>query len=122
MAELEVMVTGVAIVMGVLALLWTLTALVGVFTSATSKARNAARNRRIKKAEPAEGIPPHHLVAIAAAVSGMIASPHRIVRVAAPAHRTQGWAGQTRVRQQPGTWNNFRAAGRGGTIDRMGEP
>jgi glutaconyl-CoA/methylmalonyl-CoA decarboxylase subunit delta len=122
MAQLEVMVTGVTIVMGVLTLLWALTALVGAATSGASKAGNLARNRRSRSKQPDGAIPPHHLVAIAAAVSEVIGAPHRIVRVTAPAHRTLDWSGQTRMRQQPGTWIGFRAAGRGKAFNRMGEP
>ncbi|MCG8510274.1 MAG: OadG family protein [Rhodospirillales bacterium] len=122
MAELEIMITGVAIVMGVLALLWALTALVGAFAAGAARARNAARNRKARKQPAQDGIPAHHLVAIAAAVSEVIAAPHRIVRVAAPAHRSHGWTGQARVRQQPGVWTGLRIQGRGKTTNPVGEP
>lgn len=111
MAELEIMATGVGIVMGVLALLWGMTALIGAVVKGAGRVANRARRR------PAagSGIPPHHLAVIAAAAAEMIQAPHRIVRVSAPAHRTAGWIGQGRVRHLPGGWPVYQAADRGRT-------
>ena len=114
MSELEVMATGVAIVMGVLALLWGLTAAIGAVAVGAGKV--ARRPRRAasggKTGTGADGIPPHHLVAIAAAVAEVIGAPHRIVRVTAPAHRQTDWTARSRGGHRSPGWPGHRGAGR----------
>lgn len=94
LADLDIVVTGCIIVLAVLALLWGLTAGVGAIVAIGHR----VNDRRRRALEPA-GIPPHHLVAIAAAVEAVIGQPHRIVGISAPAHRVPAWAGAGRHRR-----------------------
>ena len=115
MSELEIMVTGVAIVMGVLALLWGLTSVVGAIVVGAGKVANRpGRDPATGKRGEAEagGIPPHHLVAIAAAVAEVVGAPHRIVRVSAPAHRQTDWTARSRGGHRLPGWPRQRVAGR----------
>jgi len=92
--DLEIVATGCAVVLGALALLWGLTALVG---------RVAAFASRLGHSNPVAaveaGVPAHHVVAIAAAVAAVLGEGHRIVGIAAPAHRVAAWASSARYPQ-----------------------
>lgn len=92
--DLEIVATGCAIVLGALALLWGLTALVGHVVALGS---GLGRPRPV--AAVAEDVPAHHLVAIAAAVAAVLGEGHRIVAIAAPAHRVPAWASSARYPQ-----------------------
>ncbi|MBE0532830.1 MAG: hypothetical protein IH626_18550 [Rhodospirillales bacterium] len=92
LADLEIVATGCAIVVGALALLWGLTALVGHLVALGSP-------RPVVAAAAADGVPAHHLVAIAAAVEATLGEGHRIVGIAAPAHRVPVWASSARYPQ-----------------------
>ena len=111
MAEIEIMATGVAIVMGVLALLWALTAFIGGIVKLGERANNQPRQQVAAQGQAADGgVPVHHLVAISAAVAEMIDAPHRIVTVSAPAHTAPSWAGHGRTRRHPADWRGLRAS------------
>ena len=114
MADLEIMVSGVAIVLGVLVMLWGLTALVGVLFRLATKGRGRAKggdggaeagggeaSGAAVEAVAEDGAPPHHLVAIAAAVEAVLGQPHRILRVSAPPHRAPAWVREGRVEHNP---------------------
>lgn len=96
LADLEVVATGCAIVLAALALLWGLTALVGRLVVALGG--GLSRSQAIA-APVGHGVPPHHLVAIAAAVEATLGEGHRIVGIAAPAHRVPAWASSARYPQ-----------------------
>ncbi|WP_316977213.1 hypothetical protein [Shumkonia mesophila] len=94
LADLKIVATGCTIVLGALVLLWALTAALGrlvAFGHGLGRSRPAA--------VAAEGIPAHHLVAIAAAVEATLGEGHRIAGIAAPAHRVPGWASSARYPQ-----------------------
>ena len=95
LADLDIVVTGCIIVMAVLALLWGLTAGVGRLVALG----NGVHDRRRRAPGAVAEIPPHHLVAIAAAVEAVIGEPHRIAGISAPAHRVPAWAGAGRHRR-----------------------
>lgn len=86
-ANVEIILTGFGVVMGVLTLLWAITVVVGqVVSRAGRKPLDPAPT------SPASDIPTHHLVAIAAAVFAVLDRPHRVVAIEAPPHRVAGWA------------------------------
>jgi Na+-transporting methylmalonyl-CoA/oxaloacetate decarboxylase gamma subunit len=124
--DVEIMVTGAAIVVAVLALLWGLTALIGVGVRCAGRIANGSKTRP-EANTPESGIPPHHLVVIAAVAAETIQAPHRIVRISAPAHRAPGWTGQGRLRPAAGGWASggwpgYRRADRGPLSNRVDEP
>lgn len=99
--HLELILTGFGIVLGVLAMLWGVTSLIGFIFKATAKSdvksdvepdAKPAGAKVVPQAAPkaapsgssvAAGIPAHHLALIAAAVSALIEGPHRLVNVSA---------------------------------------
>ena len=100
MAEsISLILTGFGVVMLVLASLWAICATVGfVFVSQEKRKQAAANNTPPAAAAGAApsptkstGIPPHHMVAIAAAVAQTLGSGYAITRVAAPAHKVMQW-------------------------------
>ena len=95
MANVEIILTGFAVVMGALSVLGAMTWLVGQYFIQTGR---VPREPMAATAPPPahEGIPAHHLVAIAAAVHSIVEGPHQIVAIAAPPHRTAGWAREGR--------------------------
>lgn len=98
--NLELIGTGFAVVMAVLAALWGACALVALgFRAATRPAPAAAAPAPAKAVAPAvpAGVPPHHLAAIAAAVSAVLGAGYRVTRVAAPAHKVEGWPMEGRI-------------------------
>ncbi|TDX32567.1 OadG family transporter subunit [Rhodovulum visakhapatnamense] len=93
--NLSLIGTGFAVVLLVLASLWGACALIGrAFIRA---ARKAERPVVAPRPPVAPGVPPHHLAAIAAAVAETLGPGHRITRVAAPAHRVDGWPLEGRI-------------------------
>ena len=111
-AELEIMVTGVAIVMGVLSLLWAMTAMIGGVVKLSARAKNRPGKKVEVKADEG-GVPARYLVAIVAAVAEVIDEPHRIVKVSAPAHTAATWAGHGRTSRHPADWRGLRASNGG---------
>jgi len=112
--QLVFIVQGFGLVVGVLALLWLISAVLGrVFT--------AAERRRAAEPTPASssavgaapgpavsaGVPPAHVAAIAAAVAVATSGRGRVVRVVAPAHGASGWVGSGR--SQHGHGHRIRA-------------
>lgn len=98
--NIELIGTGFAVVMTVLAALWAACALVGSFFIRADKAAAAAKAAAVPAAAPApalasgavtSGVPPHHLAAIAAAVAHTLGTGYRVTRVAAPAHAIREW-------------------------------
>jgi hypothetical protein len=89
--NIEVMATGFATVLVVLALLWATCAMIGL-----SFAEHTRRGLPVPASPGAAGIPAHHLAVISAAVSAVLEAPHRIVNVAAPAHIIMAWAQEGR--------------------------
>lgn len=92
MNALTVLVVGVVVVLGVLAMLWAAMSAVG----AGFRAAEAVCARRAPPPSPAvepdlSGVPPEHLAAIAAAVATIIEAPHRIVRIMAPTNTKPSW-------------------------------
>lgn len=94
--NLELIGTGFTVVILVLAALWGMSALVG---RAFIRAGAAAKPAAVATPAPvvAPGVPPHHLVAIAAAVAETLGAGVRITRVAAPAHKVEGWPIEGRI-------------------------
>lgn len=94
--NLELIGTGFTVVILVLAALWAMSALVGrAFIRAGAAAKPAAAATPAPVVAP--GVPPHHLVAIAAAVAETLGAGVRITRVAAPAHKVEGWPIEGRI-------------------------
>ncbi|ARE39194.1 hypothetical protein RGUI_1053 [Rhodovulum sp. P5] len=96
--NLELIGTGFAIVMLVLAALWGACELIGLFFARAAKraARKTAAATQASQAAD-DGIPPHHLAAIAAAVAHELGSGYRITHVAAPPHLVDGWPMEGRI-------------------------
>jgi len=96
--NLELIGTGFTVVMMVLASLWGMSALVGrAFTRAAAPKPSAAALAPAPAPVVAPGVPPHHLVAIAAAVAETLGAGVRITRVAAPGHKVEGWPMEGRI-------------------------
>ena len=102
--NLELIGTGFAVVMTVLAMIWGACALMGsVFIRAASaKARAeaaAVASAPVPAAQPSApaGIPPQHLAAIAAAVAHTLGAGYRVTRVDAPAHKVNDWPLEGRI-------------------------
>lgn len=107
--NLELIGTGFTVVMMVLAALWGACVLVAMgFRAAARPALAAAARPALAAAAPAPvakaaapavpaGVPPHHLAAIAAAVSAVLGAGYRVTRVAAPAHKVEGWPMEGRI-------------------------
>ncbi len=92
--NLELIGTGFAVVMTVLASIWGTCALVGaIFIRATRKATEpvAELAKVPPKPQVASGVPPHHMAAIAAAVEEFLGAGYRVTRVAAPSHQVSEW-------------------------------
>lgn len=92
--NLEIIGTGFAVVMLVLALLWGACAIVAAFFTRAPKPEKPAET----KAAPARaavnshsGVPPHHLAAIAAAAAEVFGPGYVVTRVAAPSHKVTEW-------------------------------
>lgn len=99
-ADLEVLVSGIGVVLAVLVLLWALTVLMGfLYRTATRRPRKPASVP--EGAGDEKGVPPHHLVAIVAAVATVLDRPHRIRRIVAPTTGRSGWARDGRVTPWP---------------------
>jgi Na+-transporting methylmalonyl-CoA/oxaloacetate decarboxylase gamma subunit len=96
--HLEILLTGVAVVLGVLALLWGTAALLGL-------GFKLAERRHMAAAEPASSgqagspdPPRHHLAPIVAAVAHALERPHHIVELSVPGHTMPSWSRDSRFR------------------------
>lgn len=111
MDELELVGLGFLVVMVVLTALWGITAATGRIFIGQERAAKAAAERRAAAAQapqatPAvaamqaqaatQGVPPHHLAAIAAAVAAVMPGRHRIVDVVMPPHTMPAWVNEGR--------------------------
>jgi len=100
--NLELIGTGFAVVMLVLASLWGASALVAIGFRLGDRRRASpvapTPAAPVPAAPPAAtGIPPHHLVAITAAVAQVLGAGVRITQVAAPPHKVEGWPMEGRI-------------------------
>lgn len=95
LADLEIVAIGCAVVVGALAVLWGVTALIGRIV-ALGGGGGSALAATASGLAVAPGIPPHHLVAIAAAVEATLGAGHRLAAISAPAHRVPAWASSAR--------------------------
>lgn len=96
--NLELIGTGFAAVMVVLAALWGASALVAMAVRAIEERQRvppapaqAAAQSAAAPALVAPGVPPHHLAAIAAAVAHSLGAKYRVTNVLAPAHHINEW-------------------------------
>ncbi|WP_404381081.1 OadG family transporter subunit [Caenispirillum salinarum] len=110
--ELELVGLGFGVVVMVLIALWGTTAAVGQVFIRNARAEAAAKERAAQAAQvpqtrpagaPAdsaaaapEGIPPHHLAAIGAAVAAVMPGRYRLVRVTIPPHTMPAWVNEGR--------------------------
>lgn len=113
MESIELIATGFAIVLGVLAMLWAVTGLVAVVLNRPAKsptevpaiaaiAAPAGQAGQIGQAALAPGgvpaphlaVPAPHLAIIAAAVATTFDTPHRIISVAGPYAHVSAWTQQ----------------------------
>ena len=98
---LNFILAGFAVVLGALALLWLVSALVGRVFAATAPSQRAARTH----AAPAPAdIPPVHLAAISAAVAVLTAGRGRVVSVHAPAPHSAAWRSAQDTAPQSVRW------------------
>jgi glutaconyl-CoA/methylmalonyl-CoA decarboxylase subunit delta len=88
----ELILSGFSIVMGVLAMLWGVTALIATIFNRPAKPEPVAQ--AAAPAPAASSVPDHHLAAIAAAVATSFAVPHRIVSVSGPHTHVSAWTQQ----------------------------
>lgn len=103
--NLELIGTGFAVVMMVLAAIWGACALIGSFFTRAEKASAKAAAAKVAAAPApaavappaAAGVPPHHVAAIAAAVAHTLGAGFRVTRVAAPAHQVSNWPLEGRI-------------------------
>ncbi|SFC79422.1 OadG family transporter subunit [Tropicimonas isoalkanivorans] len=97
--NLELIGTGFAVVMTVLAAIWGACALIGAFfvraeraaLSVKAVATPVTAAPAAAAGTDASGVPPHHLAAIAAAVAHTLGAGYRVTRVSAPAHEIGDW-------------------------------
>ncbi|AWK89371.1 OadG family transporter subunit [Azospirillum thermophilum] len=84
---------GFTVVMGILALLYGVMALIGrAFVGRGQQPAPAPAARPAAAPAAPPGIPPHHLAAIAAAVAAVTGGRGRVLRVTAPPHKATSWA------------------------------
>ena len=122
MINVEIILTGFAVVMTALSVLWAMTALVGQYFIRTGRVLSEPLPQPAAASAPApEGIPAHHLVAIAAAVQSVMERPHRIVAIAAPPHRTAGWAREGRFTSILGSSPGGAGGGSGLSVRKTGK-
>ncbi|MFV0360704.1 OadG family transporter subunit [Tropicimonas sp.] len=91
--NLELIGTGFAVVMSVLASIWAACALIGSFFIRADRAA-AAKAAALAVPAPvaaASGVPPQHLAAITAAAYQMLGPGYVITRVDAPSHMIAEW-------------------------------
>ena len=90
--QLALILTGFSIVIGVLSGLWGACALVALGFREKGSPAVAPVSPSAPVTASSEGtVPPHHLVAIAAAVAAVMSSPYRIVNIDAPPQNADNW-------------------------------
>ena len=100
---LNFILAGFAVVLGALALLWLVSALVGRVFAAAAPSQRAARAHAVPAPAPAD-IPPAHLAAISAAVAVLTAGHGRVVSVHAPAPHSAAWRSAQDTAPQSVRW------------------
>jgi sodium pump decarboxylase gamma subunit len=95
----NLILSGFGIVMGVLAMLWGVTAAIATIFNQSAKpketpAQPAAAPAAAAPAPAPSGVPEHHLAAITAAVAESFTSPHRVVSVSGPYAHVSAWTQQ----------------------------
>ena len=96
MAHLGLLLTGIAVVMSVLAALWGACVIMGLAFRERPRPGAAAP---VEDEPPHEGIPAHHIAVISAAVAEMTPGAFRILNVRAPALIATAWAESNRFEQ-----------------------
>ena len=102
MQNFELILTGFGIVIGVLAMLWAVTALVAKILnrpvkpspSNSSASAGAAPSADIASVPETDGIPADHLAVVVAAVAESFDAPQRIVSVTGPYAHVSAWTQQ----------------------------
>ncbi len=100
MEHVELILSGFGIVMGVLAMLWGVTAAVAVGTQGLAKPKDKvpAKPAIATPAHPGNqtsaGVPVNHLAVIVTAVAASFDAPHRIVSVHGPRAHVSAWTQQ----------------------------
>lgn len=105
--ELEFILSGFSVVLTALAMLWLVSAIMGLAFSAIGRrherALSAAPAVALSTSAPAPaieaGIPAAHVAAISAAVAVLTSGRGRVVSVAAPGHVSAAWAREGRTEQ-----------------------
>ena len=92
MLNLELIGVGIAIVIGVLILLWFASAAIGRVFLVVAR----VRERRGRIAAAAPDVAERDAVVVAAAVAAILEAPHRIVSITAPLHFAPAWASEGR--------------------------
>ncbi len=98
--DVVILLQGFGLVMGVLAALWLVSALLGRALTAQKSA--ASKPAPAAPAIDAPGVPPAHLAAITAALAAVTGGGARIVRVRIPAHGIPGWIGSAHTNHAVG--------------------
>jgi Na+-transporting methylmalonyl-CoA/oxaloacetate decarboxylase gamma subunit len=96
--HLEILLTGVAIVLGVLTLLWATSALVSLGFRLAKRLDAPAAAPAPADQTGQSGLPQHHLALIAAAVTSVLDRPHRITAISVPGHTMPSWSRDSRFR------------------------
>ncbi len=99
--HLEILLTGVAIVLGVLTLLWAASVLVSLgirLAGSLKKTAAAASPASPSDQSDQSGVPNHHLALIAAAAASVIDRPLRVTAISAPGHTLPSWSRDSRFR------------------------
>ncbi len=96
MEHLGLLLTGIAVVMTVLAALWGACVIMGLAFRERPAPGAAAP---VEEEPPHEGIPAHHIAVISAAVAEMTPGAFRILNVRAPALIATAWAESNRFQQ-----------------------
>lgn len=98
MAHLELLLTGITVVMVVLVALWGACVIMGVAFRAR-KPPSTDAGTTAEEEPPLEGIPAHHIAVITGAVAKMVPGSFRILNVRAPALIATAWAESNRFAQ-----------------------
>jgi len=113
MDQIELILTGFGIVIGVLAGLWGACVLVALGFREKPKAPAPETLAPAAASAPApaattsaanDGVPPHHVAAIAAAVAAVMSGPHRIIQIDAPPLRVDNWKVEGRFQTHRVHW------------------
>ncbi len=96
MAQLELLLTGIVVVLIVLVVLWGACAIIGV---AFRERPSPDTETSAEEPQPQVGIPAHHIAVITGAVAEMMPGAFRVLNVHAPAMTKTAWVESTRFQQ-----------------------